>query len=199
MKSLGIELSLSSSREGQLPTCDGDEALAVGHFSQVNEAGNAVLQTLVKSCFTSGEDILDLYAGAGNFSFPLAEMGCKVRAVEVDPVLVKNGKQIAAGLALSGSIEFFESSCERYVTREKIPPAVLLDPPRAGAKGVVVNLDPKRTRKIVYVSCNLPSLSRDLGILVEKGYVLERVSVVDMFSQTHHVETVSILRADTTS
>jgi 23S rRNA (uracil1939-C5)-methyltransferase len=71
----------------------------------------------------------------------------------------------------------------------------VLDPPRAGAKDVVSRFDPRVTQQVVYVSCDLPSLTRDLKILVERGYHFTQLFVVDMFPQTHHVETVAILRA----
>lgn len=161
----------------------------IGHFSQVNAAGNQELIRLVCAAI-SDSAVTDLYAGAGNFSIPLAKTGINVHAVELDRALVLAGEKAAKAAGLRG-IKFTQSSCEQFVKLFPLAPAVVLDPPRGGAREVVKRFNPKITKQIVYVSCNLPSLVRDLKILKERGYKIEHTTVVDMFSQTHHVETVT--------
>lgn len=164
-----------------------------GHFSQVNEAGNQILIAAV-TMLLQADHITELYAGAGNFSIPLAQRGSTVDAVEADPMLVRRGLELAAEAGVAKKINFFEATCERYLRRNSMRATVLLDPPRSGAKGLLEYFLPAKTKQIVYVSCSLPTLTRDLKELSARGYKLEAVKVLDMFSQTHHVETVSVLK-----
>lgn len=170
---------------------DGDDEI-VGHFSQVNAEGNSILIKIVNEAVITGK-VTELYAGAGNFAIPLAQKGCAVDAVELDGVLVKAGRQLVQELNIP--VTFFESSCEKFLKGYPLQETVILDPPRSGAKEVVKHFRTHTTQKIVYVSCSLPTLARDLKTLCELGYRLDAVQFVDMFPQTHHVETVSILVA----
>lgn len=163
-----------------------------GGFFQVNEDGNKLLLESVMGFLTS-DSVTEFYAGAGNFSIPLAAAGKRVLAVEVDPRLVKAGQAAAEEQALTHNLKYVRSSTERFLTRGIRTPAVLLDPPRSGASALAKALDPLRQREVVYVSCNVPTLARDLKIMQERGYTVESVKVVDMFAQTHHVETVTLL------
>ena len=167
----------------------GSEDQIIGHFSQVNATGNQELIRLVCAA-VGGSTVTDLYAGAGNFSIPLAKMGLSVHAVELDNALVLAGERAAKSAGLTG-VKFTQSSCEQFVKKSPLTPSVVLDPPRGGASHVVKRLHPSKTQEIIYVSCNLPSLVRDLKILKASGYKIAHTTVVDMFSQTHHVETVT--------
>lgn len=170
----------------------GDDPTTAGHFSQVNTAGNAVLQELVTK-LTSGRDVVELYAGAGNFSLPLARAGKVVQAIEVDPRLVDVGSQRASQEGLSDRLRFHRMSSEQYVKRDRLPPTILLDPPRSGARAVAERLARGAdVNECVYVSCSLPTLGRDLQILCAGGFRVNEVHVVDMFPQTFHVELVAI-------
>jgi 23S rRNA (uracil1939-C5)-methyltransferase len=71
---------------------------------------------------------------------------------------------------------------------------VLLDPPRAGCKEVVPHLAALGAERLVYISCDPATLIRDLGLIGEQGYAIERMQLVDMFPQTHHLETMVLLR-----
>jgi 23S rRNA (uracil1939-C5)-methyltransferase len=170
----------------------GDDAL--GHFSQVNALGNQELVAEVLER-AHGDELTELYAGSGNFTLPLAKRGAAVTAVESDPLLVKLGTKLAALDGLSERIRFVQDSCERFVRRHELKPTVLLDPPRSGARGILSAIKPALTKRIVYVSCSVPTLSRDLKQLTEMGYSTESVTVIDMFAQTHHIETVTTLIA----
>jgi 23S rRNA (uracil1939-C5)-methyltransferase len=180
------------SRDGQQIKAEELE-FPVGHFSQVNEQGNKILQELVVAYSEGQEQITELYAGAGNFTFPLAQNAQKVVAVEADRALVKYGILQSQKLGLDHKIEFVRKSCEKYVRKNALLECVVLDPPRSGAVEVAEKLDPEVTKKVIYVSCALPTLCRDIKILTAKGYKLVETKVVDMFPQTHHVETVSLL------
>jgi len=169
-----------------------DSTDAAGHFSQVNAAANEILIETVLA-YAEGSSVTDLFAGAGNFALPLARKKMAVTAVELDPALVLYGTRLAREEGLD--VRYVPLPCETFVERHPLSETVVLDPPRAGAKTVVPRFDPAVTKRVVYVSCDLPSLTRDLKSLVERGYIFERLFVVDMFPQTHHVETVAILSA----
>lgn len=167
---------------------------STGHFSQVNQVGNAVLQRLVTSAVTGGQ-VTEFYAGSGNFTFPLADLHKRVVAIEADPALVEKAKQEARLRKLEDRISFHTSSCEKYIRKGEVLPSVLLDPPRSGAKLVCQALSSSKVREIAYVSCNLASFFRDFVILRSSGFELKRLNFVDMFPQTHHVELVGEFRA----
>jgi 23S rRNA (uracil1939-C5)-methyltransferase len=169
----------------------------LSHFSQVNETGNQHLIDAVLDACHGSDEITEFYAGSGNFSFPLVRKSHHVHAIELDAKLVQYGKARAVNEGLT-NLSFSCESAERFVQRKNSPfgPCVLLDPPRSGARVVAEHLPKDRVSKIVYVSCSLPTLTRDLKILTSRGYSLKDVAVIDMFSQTHHVETISCLVAE---
>ncbi|MEE3190315.1 MAG: 23S rRNA (uracil(1939)-C(5))-methyltransferase, partial [Pseudomonadota bacterium] len=74
------------------------------------------------------------------------------------------------------------------------PDAVLLDPPRAGAETVMTELIRRKVGRILYVSCDPATLARDLAQLVPAGYEVIKAGIMDMFPQTHHVETMVLLK-----
>jgi 23S rRNA (uracil1939-C5)-methyltransferase len=74
------------------------------------------------------------------------------------------------------------------------PDVIVLDPPRAGCDQRVINaIAAVKPKKVVYVSCNPASLARDAELLCKKGYKINKVQPVDLFPQTHHVETVVLM------
>jgi len=171
-----------------------DQLFPAGHFSQVNQEANLILIEEVLKLI-KGRKVLDLYAGSGNFSLPLALQGCEVTAIEIDQALVKHGTSEAKRLGVESNLKFERDAAERYIKSRNNFPTILLDPPRVGAKEVVKHISPEKTAELIYVSCNLPTLGRDLQTLVAKGFKLLEVKVLDMFPQTHHVECLALLRA----
>lgn len=169
------------------------QSIAYGHFSQVNRAANSVLVDNVLDWIPAG-GVDDLYAGSGNFSLPLAARGNTVRAVEMDEELVVYGIDTLRTSATTGTVTFFQSSCERFVRNNTLQETVLLDPPRAGAKEVVRRINPEDTQTIVYVSCSLATFARDAAVLKAKGYELLETKLLDMFPHTHHVELISLFQ-----
>jgi len=77
------------------------------------------------------------------------------------------------------------------------PDLIVLDPPRRGAKEAVNQIAGLKSSRIVYVSCDPTTLSRDLRLFSENGYHLDGLSLVDMFPQTYHMEIVALLNPDT--
>jgi 23S rRNA (uracil1939-C5)-methyltransferase len=138
----------------------------------------------------------DLYAGVGLFSVALAERFQQVVAVESSAAACKdlrhNLRGTQAEYVQTPTLNFLRQAVER---RQPTPDLILLDPPRAGvgldAAKLLADLGPRR---IVYVSCDPATLGRDLAALIQSGYRLLRLQLVDMFPQTYHMETIATLQ-----
>ncbi|HEX9289558.1 MAG TPA: methyltransferase domain-containing protein, partial [Anaeromyxobacteraceae bacterium] len=172
-------------------------------FQQANRGANALLvETALGLLRPDGEDVLELFCGAGNFTLPLAARARSVHAVEVQgPSLELARKDAEEAAALRDRIRFFAGDAlalARAFARETGPQArrfgaALLDPPREGARGIGPALRDLGVPRAVYVSCDPATLARDLAACVEAGFRVEAVQAVDMFPQTHHVEGVALL------
>ena len=140
--------------------------------------------------------VLDLFAGLGNFTLPLARKAGHVIGVEGEAGLVARARENAARNQLS-NVEFHAADLMKDLSSESWMrqgfDKLLLDPPRAGAAEVLAQLPLKGIRRIVYVSCHTASLARDAGFLVrERGYRLVAAGAMDMFPQTAHVESIAL-------
>jgi 23S rRNA (uracil1939-C5)-methyltransferase len=148
-----------------------------------------------------GEAALDLFCGVGLFTLPLARRFVKVFGVEASAEAVDHARKNAERARLS-NIEFFAEDVSRWLAENALqakPDFVLLDPPRAGAeKKTVESLLEIKPREISYVSCDPATLARDLKKLAG-SYSIEKITAVDLFPQTHHVETVVRLRLESPS
>jgi 23S rRNA (uracil1939-C5)-methyltransferase len=159
-------------------------------FFQVNRF---LLDRLVEVALegAEGETALDLYAGVGLFSLALARGFKEVTAVESGSTAVRDLRFNAerAGLA---NLRAEQRTAEEYLQKlERAPDSVLLDPPRAGlGKAVVRRLAELRPRQVTIVSCDPATLARDLAGLTAAGYRVEQMTLVDLFPQTFHLETV---------
>ena len=136
--------------------------------------------------------VLDLYAGAGNFSLPIARYAEEVLLVEENPFAVEDG---ARNLKLNGlkNCRFVRSSAEKYRIQKKFD-IIILDPPRPGLTSEVVKKvleTPSDT--IVYISCNPSTLARDLKKL-KTTYDLQSVQMIDFFPNTFHIEAAALLK-----
>ena len=169
-----------------------------GHFSQVNWQINLGLieHAVAAAKLKYNDKVLDLFAGAGNFSLPLARAGASVTAVEVNPRLVSFGRENAKRHNLAKKICFYEQSVEKFLAQQSKVyleiPTILADPPRSGLGKLVHQLS--FARNFLLVSCHLPSFVRDVKLLLEKGWVMESIRPFDMFAQTSYVEILGVLR-----
>ncbi len=142
-----------------------------------------------------GETALDVYAGVGLFSLDLARRFRQAAAVESGAAaagdLAFNAER--AGLA---NLRVERRTAEAYLDAlERAPDFVLLDPPRAGlGKAVVPRLIDLRPPAVTIVACDPATLARDLAALLGAGYRIEKMTLVDLFPQTYHLETVVRLR-----
>jgi 23S rRNA (uracil1939-C5)-methyltransferase len=167
----------------------------VGHrsFFQVNRF---LIERLVEAGLADaeGDTAIDLYAGVGLFSLPLARRIHAVTAVESGASAVRDLEFNAARASLSIQVE--KAVVEDYLEGlSRAPDFVLADPPRAGlGKGTVKQLLRLQPPRMTIVSCDPATLARDLLALVNSGYRLERVTLIDLFPQTYHIETVASVR-----
>jgi 23S rRNA (uracil1939-C5)-methyltransferase len=138
-----------------------------------------------------GETAVDLYAGVGLFTLPLAGRFRQVTAVESGRAAVAD-LQFNAERAGLANIAAEQRTAEEFLAGlEKAPDFVLLDPPRAGAGKVVVRrLIELRQPRVTIVSCDPATLARDLAALIAGGFRIHRMTLVDLFPQTYHLETV---------
>lgn len=181
-----------------------DEDDGIG-FSQVNRFQN---QDLISTALSWAGDeqyekVFDLYAGAGNFTFPLAEKfpDSQIIGVELNQKLVERAK----AKITDKRIKYFLSDVETYARRADFSAKdlVLLDPPRAGASEFTMRtLAAAAPKKIIYISCHPVSLARDLNWFFQwsqkfnRRVQLKRVQAFEMFPQTDHVETIAELVVD---
>jgi len=173
-------------------------------FSQVNRAQNeSLIRTVMdfsfgkaEAAFNRKKTVIELYAGSGNLSFPLAEHAGVVHCVEENAQSVARGEAEAAARGVA-NVHWISGNAEwglKKLYRRKIHADLLvLDPPRRGAKEIMDLICVMKPRKIVYVSCDPVTLSRDLNLLTKRHYKLEKVQPIDMFPQTYHIESVSLL------
>ena len=165
-------------------------------FTQVNPAANRLLVAAVVAlgAFAPGERVLDLYSGAGNFALPVARRGARVRGIDRNPVAAAAGRDNAARLGL-GDVTFETAAVAEALGRmaPATADAVILDPPRAGAADAIGALAALRARRIAYVSCDPATFARDVQRLAAHGYRVARVQPIDLFPQTFHVESVTLL------
>jgi len=142
-----------------------------------------------------GATALDLYCGVGLFTLPLARRFEKVAGVEANSTAVRFARRNVEHAQL-GNVRVVNANVSDWIrSTARAVDFVLLDPPRAGAESVVIkgilNLRPER---ISYVSCDPATLARDLKKLIAAGYAIDAIRGFDLFPQTHHVETVVLLR-----
>lgn len=163
-------------------------------FFQVNIEQTAHLVQQVRETLEldGTEVLLDAYAGVGTLAILLSPYVRKVIAVEESTAAVADAKENAQE---SENVEFLLGKTEDVLSQlEQRPDVVVLDPPRAGcqpqALQSLIRLAPRR---VVYVSCDPETLARDLKLLCDGHYTLDRVQPLDMFPQTHHVECIAVL------
>ena len=177
-----------------------DLSIHPDYFVQVNAQVNQLMVAEAKAWLApeAGSHVWDLFAGHGNFSVPLAEDAI-VEAVEVSDEMVqaierhalqlstdptKDGKGLIAHKA--------DLSDSASLANLPNPDYVLLDPPRAGASACMDELIKRKAKRMVYVSCDPATLARDLKTL-SGDFDIERITILDMFPHTHHIETMVLL------
>lgn len=167
-----------------------------GVFTQANPEVNELLVEAVSHALpvSGAPRVLELHAGVGNFSLPLALAGAEVFTAEHQERAVKLAQRNAA-LADAKLHAFFLEDIDALLPGGPVPPladfdAVLMNPPRVGAFDVAKVLAANGPARIAYVSCDPATLARDVRALVDGGYRVSEATCFDMFPQTPHVETL---------
>lgn len=162
-------------------------------FGQINtEANRRLVQEVLSAADPRAKDtVLDLYAGAGNYALALARITRRVVAVESDGDAVEAGRRSAEHLGLE-NLEFVAARVEKYLARDDraAPDVIIVNPPRSGLADATEAVSDLKAKRVVYVSCNPATLARDIRVFASKGYEVDKVSPIDLFPNTFHVETV---------
>lgn len=160
-------------------------------FAQASEVGDRVLVDLVANRARARDHrVLELFAGSGNFTVALAREAAHVTAVELDAAASASCRENVAARGLS-NVKIVAADADSYPIPRDVD-LVVLDPPRAGARGAAAALAAnKKVKRIVYVSCDPKTLARDVATLAP--YALLSVDAIDLFPDTSHVETIAVL------
>jgi len=169
-----------------------------GGFAQVHQRQNETMLAIIRKLgnFSPAGHLLDLYCGNGNFSLPLAAEVASVVGIEenADAVLAAEYNRDSNKVA---NVSFFcddaASGVAHLLAQGHQFDTVLLDPPRSGADDVVAGIARLQPGRIIYVSCDPSTLARDCGVLAGCGYRVAATVPVDMFPQTFHIESVTLL------
>jgi len=168
-------------------------------FFQVNSEQAAKLygEALKAANLTSKETVVDVYCGTGTITLFLAQKAARAIGIEIVPSAIKdarinarNNKIANAQFVLGDAAVELPKLAQEGIKAD----VIVLDPPRAGCDQRVINaIAAVKPKKVVYVSCNPASLARDAELLCKKGYKINKVQPVDLFPQTHHVESVVLM------
>jgi 23S rRNA (uracil1939-C5)-methyltransferase len=170
--------------------------LSPGSFFQINLEQNQILiQTALQfSEVNQEESVLDLYAGVGNLTLPLAIGAKRVLGIEENRLAIEDARfnternEIRNCDFIHGRVEDVLASWKR-----ENPDLIVLDPPRTGCKTVLDQMVRLKPKKIVYVSCEPTTFSRDLSLFARRGYSLRKLGLIDMFPQSYHMEVIGLL------
>lgn len=159
-----------------------------------------LIEALIEAALNgaAGEMAIDLYCGVGLFTLPLARKFQKVFGVEGYDKAIDYAEKNTEHAGLS-NVEFSRENVSVWLTENQInlknPDFLLLDPPRSGTdKETVEGILKLQPKQISYVSCEPSTLARDLKIFCANDYLIEAITALDLFPQTHHVETVVRLK-----
>lgn len=173
---------------------DNTYRISAPSFFQVNTAQAEKMVNLVMDGLelTRHSVVADLYCGAGTFTLPMAERAQTVFAVESAASSVRDLRRNLEGMDVD--VEVIGGDSARELPELGHLDALVVDPPRAGlAKGVTQSIAQSKAARVAYVSCDPATWARDIARFAKVGYKLVKATPVDLFPQTYHVETVSIL------
>jgi 23S rRNA (uracil1939-C5)-methyltransferase len=175
-----------------------DLSWEVGGFCQVNLAQNkALIETVLEFCQVENTGtVLDLYCGMGNFSIALAMAAKEVLGIEGQASAIRSAKENAFNAAITNTRflkKSVDNACKELAEKGELFDCVVIDPPRQGASGLAGYLAKITSRRLIYISCDPATLCRDLADLTNEGFTIKKIQPIDMFPQTHHIETVVLL------
>jgi len=210
-RKITADLFIKTGAKNKLVTVQGDGALSIevdypsieleyaaGGFAQINlEQNRTLVKTILNLAELTGhEQVLDLYCGMGNFSFPVARQAKYVIGIEESAISIEMARKNKHRNKIE-NVDFYKKSAEgalSFFLQQQPIDLLILDPPRSGAVVTMHELLEKPVNTVLYVSCDPQTLARDLNILITGGYDLLSSQPFDMFPQTHHCESVSLLQ-----
>ncbi len=173
-------------------------AWEVGGFCQINlQQNERLIRQVLEICpWRRGDSVLDLFCGMGNFSIPLAPRVASLLGLEGQGSAIRSARQNSINAGLTNTT--FEKTpiheaCRRLAAEGRVFDRVILDPPRQGVPGLARELAALTGRNLVYISCDPATLCRDLSALAAAGLTILAIRPLDMFPQTHHIETLVLL------
>lgn len=158
-------------------------------FFQVNTPqAERIIQIIMKEA-ENLKTAVDAYAGVGTFAFFLSQKAQKAISIEESYTAYQDSRENLNNLK---NIKYFNEKVENVLTSitDEVD-LIILDPPRSGCTDKV--LKAVNAKKIIYVSCDLASLVRDVKILSALGYKLKEIQPLDMFPQTYHIENIAVM------
>lgn len=170
-------------------------------FIQVNSSVNQkmVEQAIDWLAIKDKDKVLDLFCGLGNFSLPIAQRASLVTGVEGVDAMVVRAKENASCNHIE-NVQFFQADLDseqgKMIVGQENYNKILLDPARAGAMAVMAHVAQSNATHVVYVSCDPATLARDAQILLDSGYKLAKLGMLDMFPHTRHLEAMALFVRD---
>lgn len=198
----GTKVEIALNERGEVLVMAGERDPESALFAQVNQAQNEVLKARVLEMISTEADwVMDLYAGSGNLTFPLAERfpDKSLTAIELSKSAADRGRTLSGKYPGLHWLAADVGEGLKQIKNLSGRGLVVLDPPRTGVSQQVCDeLLRLRPQQIIYVSCNPTTFARDVEKLVAHGrYRLEKVQGLDMFPQTEHIELIASLCAAT--
>jgi len=167
-----------------------------GGFAQVNSAQNRnlIIEILTILDLQGTENVLELFCGVGNFSLPIARRAGRLTGIEEYAPSVEAADKNAVANNLQ-NIHFHTADASKAMNRFTVDEfdLVVLDPPRSGSIQVSREILKIRPLRVLYVSCDPATLARDLKLMVSDGYRIVSSRPFDLFPQTWHIESVTLL------
>lgn len=176
-----------------------DFQIAGPAFYQVNtEMAEKLYQTAIDFAELKKDDVvIDAYSGIGTIGLSVAKHVKEVYGVELIPEAVENSQKNASLNKITNAhyvCDTAENAIKKWLKEGIQPTVILVDPPRKGlTESFIKASDQTGADRIAYISCNVATMARDIKLYQELGYELKKVQPVDLFPQTHHVETVALL------
>ena len=159
-------------------------------FLQATKQAQTLMTEFALKHLRTSQKVVDLFAGMGTYTFPLSRFG-KVVAVEGDKHMVESSKYISKSVEIKRRDLFLEPLT---VTQLNKFDGAIINPPRAGAKNQIEQLAGSKIKTIVMISCNPATWSRDAKTLKNAGFHLEKLTAIDQFVYSGHVEIASVFR-----
>jgi len=163
-------------------------------FFQTNwKLNNIVVKQIIETLDFRGKDLIDLYAGSGNFCLPLSKYVKSVIAYEEDKNAFRSAL-INAKINKIDNCRFVHSRVED-IKIDKRPDVLIINPPRTGITNrAMENIIKLKAKEVIYMSCDPSTFARDIGKL-KKFYHIESIRLIDFFPQTFHIESLATMKA----